>query len=458
MGGDGRRKETVFRQVVVCLCLLLLTFDSVKGQAKRMPHFKLNSIETIGRSLENTIFVDTIGKVNFSLTNSGFTPGPKIYLDKRLLQDSTQVKRLYMTLRKMLINFYIEKFGIILAYHMSQIEEIKSIGIDLGGNFKLINHRRAPSKKKASKLNSKLIKKSNFSKSSNVLEEAGIILNEQADQNVDELGEKPTKVNAEPSFNQARHFKAAGVNYPLSFLNLKNSNFATSSCSKIFGVRRNIQKLHVVTSKVNKQIAFCRCKTTHVLHSRLIMLSQSLLFIINGSIDTVNMPWYSMPDFISLLLEDIMRISSIMRFIGPTFSRFKSIKEYYKYSKKHISRAQKKHYLKFFSDRRNNYQTKFLLQILGVAVSFFANIFHHLVEEFRESHTVAGLATQIEVSSAVDYRENEAKNRLFSKQDLILVNEYIDKLQNQDNCILYQKSENNMSFNMLNPKSVFSLC
>lgn len=463
MARDGRRKKTVSRQgVVVCVCLLLLAIVSVKCQSKRMAHFKLNSVETIGRSLENTIFVDTIGKVNFSLTDGGFSPGPKIYLDKRLLQDSAQVKGLYKKLRKMLTRFYIEEFGIILAYHVSQIEEIKNIGIDLEGNFKLISRKNVSIKKKAPKLSKKFIKRSKFS-SWNTLEEGGqISIEEEVGQNAHGFGKPPTGMENRPPSGEFERYKSARLSagtgsYNVSFLSLKNSNSVSSSSSKFFGRGRSVRKLHVITSKVNKQIALCKCRTNHKLHLKLMVLSQSLLFIINNSIDTVNTPWYSMPDFIALLLEDIMRISSAMRFIEPVFAKFKSIKEYFKYSKKHISRSQKKHYLKFFSDRRNSYQTKFLLQILGVTVSFFGNIFNVLVEEFRNSNSVADLATQIEVSSATDYSENGARRKLFSKQDLILISEYIDKLPNRDNCILYQKSEN-MSINTPSPMSVFSLC
>ncbi|KAJ1609345.1 putative signal peptide protein [Cryptosporidium canis] len=410
-----------------------------------MPHFELNSVEQIGRSLKNTIYVDTMEKVSFPLTNSGFSPGPKIYLDKRLLQDSRQVKGLYKTLRRILLKFYIEEFGIVLTYHMSQIEEIKYVGIDSGGNFRLISPKPAPIKKKLPKLTKKMIKKGKFSKLY-TLEEAGLM---------DSGGQPPAVGDYDKSVSHGQ--ERSRVEFlrtaPVSFLNMKSSK------SMFHGLeaRKGIKRLHLITSKVNQQIAVCKCNTSHKLHSKLIMMAQSLLFIINNSIDTIQTPWYSMPDFVALLLEDIMRIASIMRFLGPLFTKFNSIKEYYKYSKKNINYTQKRHYLKFFSDKRSNYQTKFLLQMLAVSISFIGNIFNSLVDEFQYRNNASDLATPIEILNASDYKANGSKKKMFSKQDLIIISEYIDKLPNKNNCVLYQKAEN-ISINQLSQKSVFSLC
>ncbi|KAH8581881.1 uncharacterized protein ELE39_003684 [Cryptosporidium sp. chipmunk genotype I] len=409
-----------------------------------MAHFELNSIETISRSLKNTVFVDNHEKVNFPLSNSGFSPGPKIYLMKELLQDRKEVKKLYKTLRKMLIKFYIEEFGIILTYHMSQIEEIKLMGIDTNGHFRLVNHKQKPIKKKLPKLSKKMIKKSQFSKS-NTLEEVGLMSKELYSQN--KQAEHSTFSENEKS--QIEFLKAR----PISFLKMKNSNPKFSA----FKNGRKIKNLHIISSKVNKQVAVCKCKSDHKLHLKLIMIAQSLLFVINNSIDTNNTPWYSMPDFIALLLEDILRITSIMRFIGPTFTHFKNIKEYYKYSKKHINRSQKKHFLKFFSDRRNSYQTKFLLQILGITVSFFGNIFNSFIEDFRNSHYFVDLATQIEISNPNDLKNKNPILQKFSKQDFILISEYIERLPNKNNCIIYPMVENT-SISTPDQKSIFSLC
>ncbi|TRY53133.1 Uncharacterized protein CTYZ_00002304 [Cryptosporidium tyzzeri] len=433
---------TIIFNIIIFL-YLLSSFNIIRCNGEKMTHFELNSVETISRSLKNTIFVDNLEKVNFPLANDGFSPGPKVYIIKELLQNRREVKKLYKILRKMLIKFYIEKFGIILTYHMSQIEEIKLMGIDTNGYFRLINHQQKPIKKKLPKLSKKIIKKSQFAKT-NTLEDFGLMTKDLDAKNKQD--EHSTFIENEAS--QIEFLSAR----PISFLKMKNSNTNIDA----FENKRSLKKLHMINSKVNKQVAFCKCKSDHKLHLKLIMIAQSLLFVINNSIDTNSTPWYSMPDFIALLLEDILRITSIMKFIGPNFKQFKSIKEYYKYSKKHIKKSQKKHFLKFFSDRRNNYQTNFLLQILGITISFFGNIFNSFIEDFRNSHSTSDLATQIEISNANDLKKKNSMIKI-SKQDIIFISEYIERLPNKNNCIIYPMIEN-ISISAPNQKSIFSLC
>ncbi|KAF7458339.1 hypothetical protein HWI79_1038 [Cryptosporidium felis] len=398
---------------------------------KKMSHFELNTLDTITRSLKNTVFVDIMGKTSFSLTNSGFSPGPKIYLKRDVLRNHKEVKAIFKMIRKKLMKFYIEEFGIILAYHMSQIEQIDQVGIDTHGNIRLVVFSPNRSKKKMLPLKKGLTKKGKFP-SSNTLEEVGRV-------------NRDLRATQELSSSYSEHTGFEPFNkFGVSLLNLKSAF-------------NRIGELHVVSSKANNQIAICKCKISHSVHSKLVMVSQTLLFAIHHSIDHLNSPWYSMPDFISVLLEDLMRISSIMRFLGPMHSKFKNIKEYYKYAKKQTKNGQRNYFKKFFTNKRNNYQTKFLLQILGIIISFFGNIFNSFFEDFRRNPALIDFAAQIEISSGAEFKVPNSKKKLFSKQDLIFISEYIEGLSDNKNCITYPKVKGD-SFGSPDERAIFTLC
>ncbi|KAH7650032.1 hypothetical protein FG379_003112 [Cryptosporidium bovis] len=390
--------------------LSILLWISQFGNLKCGNEFsiELNSIKTINAGLQNTIYIDSENEISFSLTNSLFEPGSKIYIEKESLRDSREVKKTFKKMRVILVEFYVNMFGIVLTDYLSQVEEIESMGIDLEGSFKLIKKNGYKSRKKMKILDKKLLKNAIF-RGGNIIGISG----------------KP-----------ANYFENSD-----SSLKLINKHQGEAGRKVTSGTFKQ-KKLHVISSKVSDQIAICKCKLDARKHFKLIQMAQTLIFAIFNTIDSRNSPWYSLPDFIAILLSDLMEVASIMKFLGPLYSYFENTREYFNYSKRRIGLWRRKYYSTFFSDKRNNYHTKFLLEILGITLSFIGNIFYSFISDFNKHARLANLASSIEVGYANSFKSSDNGKKIFSKQDLILMNEYINRLPNDHNCIIYSNTIN----------------
>ncbi|KAH8740164.1 hypothetical protein FG386_001825 [Cryptosporidium ryanae] len=395
-------------RLILGIAVLISQVRNLKCKGKFA--IELNSIDTITDGLRHTIYIDAENEVSFSLTNSFFEPGPNIYIEKKSLSNSREVKKVFKKMRVILVEFYVNMFGIVLADYLSQVEEIEPMGVDLEGNFKLINRSNFKYKNKMKFLDKKLLKSAVF-KGSHIIGVAGEPVN---------------------------YFRNSG-----SSLKLINNHQGETERRNIFESLGK-KKLHVINSKASGQIAICRCRLDKKRHFMLIQMAQTFLFAIFNTVDSKNSPWYSLPDFIAILLRDLMEVASIMKFLGNLYPYFKNTREYFNYSKKRMTFGRKKYYSHFFGDKKNNYHTKFLLEIFGITLSFIGNVFYSFITDFKRNSEFnnSNLASSIQIEYANNFKRSDSGEKFFSKQDIILINEYINRLPNDNNCVIYSDVKN----------------
>ncbi|KAL7065666.1 hypothetical protein ACR3K2_38900 [Cryptosporidium serpentis] len=407
--------------------------------------FDINPITKINERIKRTVILDKNTKNIFPITNEGLPIGPSIVITKQDLAISNTKYNTFLLMRRILQNLYRSSYGIILASKLSKVENIRIFAIDTAGQFRPIDINPLNSKKIDS-LNKKWLKKRKIPTSKATLKDLGINNNYSSikkEENLisEENNEFSFNINGIDLINNKKIKKPVSL---IQIRSLKNNNF------------KNMSNIHMITipSRIKKNLILCKCSIKPIDHKRLLELAQTLQFNIINGININNIIWFSLPKMIRLLLLDIMKNSSIIRAMGPLFKLYSNTEEYFNTAKYYSTEKQKQYYKNYFSNIRNSYKNKILLEFLSETISLFGNFFQELIS--NEDNIQEDILEKIEISNlekSLIINNNIDTYTYYDKYQAL--NSILLDLPDNNNCFLSSIEE---IFKETSYRSFFSLC
>ncbi|OII76071.1 hypothetical protein cand_008170 [Cryptosporidium andersoni] len=436
----------------ICTLFILFLFHIIGNdyfycycsKNNKLINFNIDPITKINERIKRTVILDNNTKNMFPITNEGLPIGPSIVITRQDLAMSNTNYNTFSLMRKILKNLYRSSYGIILASKFSKVENIRIFAIDTSGQFRPIDISQSNSKK-IDGLNKKWLKKRKIPTLKATLKDLGIDHNYSSIKKENLISERSNElsfnINGMDLINNRERKKPVSL---IQIRTLKNN----------FNTMLNIHMI-TVSSRIKENLILCRCSIKPIDHKRLLELAQTLQFSIINGININNIIWFNLPKMIRLLLLDIMRNSSIIRAMSPLFKLYNNTEEYFNIAKYYSTEEQKQYYKNYFSDIRNSYKNKLLIEFLSETIGLFGNFFQELISN---NNIQEDILKEIEISS-IDKSlliNNNIDTYTFDDKYQVLNSILLD-LPDNNNCLLSSieifKEASEASY-----KSFFSLC
>ncbi|EEA06481.1 uncharacterized protein CMU_009730 [Cryptosporidium muris RN66] len=437
----------------ICILFILFLFYIIGddyfycycSKNNKLIDFNIDPIIKINERIKRTVILDSNTKNIFPIINGCLPIGPSIVITKQDLTMSNTNYNTFLLMRRILKNLYRSSYGIILASKFSKVENIRIFAIDTSGQFRPIDIIQSNSKK-IDGLNKKWLKKRKIPTSKATLKDLGIDHNYSSIKKEENLISEGSNglslnINGMDLINNEERKKPVSL---IQIRTLKNNKF------------KKMLNIHMITipSRIKEDLILCKCSIKPIDHKRLLELAQTLQFSIINGININNIIWFNLPKMIRLLLLDIMRNSSIIRAMSPLFKLYNNTEEYFNIAKYYSTEQQKQYYKNYFSDIRNSYKNKLLIEFLSETIGLFGNFFQELIS----NDNIQDILEEIEISSIEKSLliNNNIDTYTFDDKYQVLNSILLD-LPANNNCILSSieifKEASEASY-----KSFFSLC